>query len=114
MDIFKRKLHRTLEKGFKLKKNSLQKPFETLKVRYKFTDHDILRVANECATYCIENDTDYVVTFNFYIACLNNPKKTEVAESANGAVIDREDINKELGKQLENLEQDIKNEGTRI
>ncbi len=75
MDIFKPKLHRHLEKGFKLQKNSLKKPFETLKEKHRFTDVDILRIANECATYCIENETDYVVSFNLYVSCLNNPKK---------------------------------------
>lgn len=79
MDIFKRKLHRTLERGLKLKKNSLKKPFETLKEKYRFTDPDILRVANECATYCIENKTDYVVAFNLYVSCLKNQKKFEGA-----------------------------------
>jgi hypothetical protein len=77
MQVFKRKLHRTIERGFKLKKNSLKQPFETLKEKYRFTEGDILRVSNECATYCIENNTDYVVSFNFYVSCLNNPKKYE-------------------------------------
>jgi hypothetical protein len=75
--LFKRKLHRTIERGFKLKKNSLKTPFETLKEKYRFTEQDILRVVNECATYCIDNKVDYVVSFNFYVSCLNNPKKIE-------------------------------------
>jgi uncharacterized protein YfbU (UPF0304 family) len=77
MNIIKRKLHRTIERGFKLKKNSLKKAFETLKEKHRFEEVDILRIANECATYSIDNEVDYVVAFNFYVSCLNNPKKIE-------------------------------------
>jgi hypothetical protein len=79
MLIFKTKLHRITERHFKLKKNSLKKPFETLKLKHGLKDADLLRIADECGSYCEENKTDYVVSFNMYVSCLNNPKKIEGA-----------------------------------
>jgi hypothetical protein len=73
--ILKTKLHRKIEKAFKVKKGSLQVAIETLKTKYQFTDDDVLRIAKECAEYCIENNNDYVVAFNLYVSCLKNQKK---------------------------------------
>lgn len=75
MLLLKTKLHRRLEKAFKLKKGSLKKSIEDLKTKHKFEDSDVLRIADECASYCIANDTDYAVSFAFYVSCLNNPPK---------------------------------------
>jgi isopropylmalate/homocitrate/citramalate synthase len=74
MALFKRKLHRTIEKAFKLKKDSLKVAIDSLKTKHKFTEEDILLKAKECAEYCIENNNDFVIAFNLYVSCLNNPK----------------------------------------
>jgi hypothetical protein len=76
--IFKRKLHRAIERTFGAKKNSLKNACETLKLKYKFTDQDIIRITAECEAYCKENNNDFAVAFNLYVSCLNNQKKTIV------------------------------------
>jgi hypothetical protein len=72
--LLKPKIHRRIEKTFKLKKGALKQSIDTLKTKHKFEDSDVLRIADECATYCIANDTDYIVSFAMYVSCLNNPK----------------------------------------
>jgi hypothetical protein len=72
--LLKTKLHRRVEKAFKLKKNILKVPIETLQDKFKFTDSDVLQAAKECAEYCIENKNDFHVVFNLYVSCLKNPK----------------------------------------
>jgi chromosome segregation and condensation protein ScpB len=74
MTIFKRPLHRKIERAFKCKKDSLQKAVSDLKTKYQFDDYDIVEKAKECAQYCIDNKADFVIAFNLYVSCLNNPK----------------------------------------
>lgn len=79
--IFKRKLHREVEKSIKLKKNDLKQPFEDLKLRHKYTDVQIIDVVKGAIEYCKVNKMDDTKTFlaavNLYVSCLNNPKKVE-------------------------------------
>jgi hypothetical protein len=79
--IFKRKLHRTTEKAFKLKKNSLKPAFEDLKLKHGYSDQQIIETVKECVKYCkaYGNDTNiyFLSAFNLYVSCLNNPKKSE-------------------------------------
>jgi NAD(P)H-nitrite reductase large subunit len=81
MSFLNPKLHRTTEKAFKLKKNSLKQPFEDLKVRHGYNDEKILQTVKECVKYCEFNGTktniDFLIAFNYYVSCLNNPKKVE-------------------------------------
>jgi hypothetical protein len=79
--IFQTKLHRTTEKAFKLKKNSLKQAFEDLKTRHGYSDEKIVATIKECVQYCkaYGNDTNihFLTAFNLYVSCLNNPKKSE-------------------------------------
>lgn len=72
--LLKRPLHRKIERAFKLKSGALKTPVSDLKEKFKFSDQDVILKAKECAEYCIENNNDFVIAFNLYVSCLNNPK----------------------------------------
>jgi hypothetical protein len=83
MSFLKPKLHRTTEKAFKLKKNSLKQAFEDLKNKHGYSDEKIVETVKECVKYCqaygnSKDDNIYFLSaFNLYVSCLNNPKKVE-------------------------------------
>lgn len=86
MKLFDRKLHREIEKAFKLKKNSCEKAVSDLKEKHKKTQDEILDIVKECVEYCKFHNQDsslgFLVAFNLYVSCLNSPngiiKKEEV------------------------------------
>lgn len=77
---FKPKLHRETEKHFKLPKNSLLKAFTDLREKHGYSDQKIIETVGECVEYCKFNNQDdnhsFLVAFNLYVSCLNNPKKS--------------------------------------
>jgi hypothetical protein len=77
-ELLKRPLHRKIERAFQLKKGVLKKAVSDLKERHKLSDTQVLERSKECSQYCLENEVDYTVAFNFYVSCLNNPK-TQIA-----------------------------------
>lgn len=79
MDIFKTKLHRKVEKAMMLKNNALKQPFEDLQKRHGYSKKQIMDAVKGGMEYCKENNSNdsesFLVAFNFYVSCLNNPKK---------------------------------------
>lgn len=69
-----RPLHQTIERCYSLEKDSMKEIVDILQTKYQLDDKTILTRAEECAFFCIENKTDFLITFNMYISCLQNPK----------------------------------------